>query len=106
MPAGQLNRRVTLQSPTKTRGADFSDPQTTWSTAATVWAAVEPLRGREYVAQMEQQLAVEVRVRIRYRADVDSTWRVGYGSKVYEIVTVIDVKSAHDQLELMCREHR
>jgi SPP1 family predicted phage head-tail adaptor len=106
MHAGMLDQRVTLQAPTETRGAEFGDPQRVWEDVATVWAEVSPISGREYFLQREQQSQISVRVRIRYRADVTSMWRVQHAGKVYEIESVIDQRSAGEELILMCMEYR
>ena len=105
LAAGRMTERITLQAPTETRGADYADPQVTWANVATVWAAVEPLVGREYFAQREQQSAVTVRIRIRYRADVTAKWRVLHGARVYEVESAICPAAEREQVVLMCTEY-
>ena len=103
LAAGRLNKRVTLQRATAARDG-HGQPIETWSNAAVVWAAIEPIRGREYFAA--QQFATEVthRLRIRYRSDVRATWRVRYGTRTFRIESVIDPLERHETLELMCVE--
>ena len=48
MEAGQLRHRVTIQQATETTDG-FGGVTQAWATFATVWAAVEPLTGREYL---------------------------------------------------------
>jgi SPP1 family predicted phage head-tail adaptor len=106
MQAGKLRHFVELQAQTTVRGADFADPQLVWTTVATVPASIEPLRGREYMAQREEQSALEVRVRVRWRSDLSDQMRVKHGSTVYEIASVIDVGGRAREVELMCRRQR
>ena len=99
--AGDLTQRVTLQGKSVTRAAN-GEEVVTWSDVATVWAAVLPVRGREFFAAAQMQDATDIRVRLRYRAGVTRDMRVLHGSSTYDIVSVIDPESRHEELELMC----
>lgn len=103
LAAGRLNKRVTLQSAASARDG-HGQPIETWSNVAVVWAAIEPIRGREYFSA--QQFAAEVthRVRIRYRSGVSPKWRVIHGSRTFRIETVIDPLERQETIELMCVE--
>lgn len=104
MDAGRLNRRVTIETPTITRGTSFKEPVETWATFATVWAAIEPLSGRELLANRQVENEVTTRVRIRYLAGVLPKMRVVYGSRTFRIESVIDPVTARRDLELLCVE--
>ncbi len=104
---GRRNKQVTIQQ--KVTGSpaqnSYGEPQTSWEAVATdIWAAVEPIQGREFWAQQQVQSEVTVRVRIRYRSDIDAGMRVIYGSRILVIESVIDPKEAHEELQLMCSE--
>lgn len=103
MRAGDLRHRVTIQQKTVT-----SDPEgvavETWTEVATVWAAVEPLRGREYIQAAAVTPEVTTRIRMRYRLGVKPAMRVVHGGRVYDVLSVIDVGGLRRELELMCRE--
>ena len=101
LSASDLTQRVTLQSKAVTRAADGGEV-ITWSDVATVWAAVLPIRGREFFAAAQMQDATDVRVRIRYRTGVSRDMRIAHGSAHYDIVSVIDPENRHEELELMC----
>lgn len=99
--AGHLRDRVTLQQ--RAAGVDaHGQESTTWEDVATVWAHVQPLRGREFFAAGQVQSQVDVRMRIRYRSDVVPTMRAVWRSQPHDIVGVIDVEAAKEALELMC----
>lgn len=104
MQAGKLNRRVTIETPTITRGADFKEPVETWATFATVWAAIEPLSGRELQVFRQTESEVSIRVRIRYLAGVLPKMRVVHGARVLRVESVIDKVDAHREIELLCVE--
>lgn len=103
MRAGRLRHRLTLQSQTETRDA-YGGSIITWSTEATVWGAIEPLSGREYFAQAQIQSEVAVRIVMRYRTGIDTTWRVKNDGLIYNIESVINDSSRDRMLTLMCRE--
>ena len=87
MRAGNLRHLVTIQKLTTTRDS-FGEPVESWTTFATVHAAVEPLSGREY--WQAQQIAAEtsLRVRIRYLAGLRPTMRIRHGRDVRAVGTI------------------
>ena len=102
MNAGQLDQKVSIER--LQQGQDeLGQPFTAWVPVFTVWAAVEPLAGREYMAAAAAQSEVSTRIRLRYRPGMTSADRVNHGGKLYGITSVIDYKSAHRELVLMCR---
>lgn len=106
MEAGKLNKRVVIQKSVTGSPAvnSFGEPNVSWEELGTVWAAVEPLRGSEFWAQQQIQSEIMVRIRIRYRDDVEAGMRVYYNSKYYPIMSIIDPQEWHKELQLMCSE--
>lgn len=107
MRAGTLRHRVTLQTVTETRDADGGVSES-WTDTATLWAAVEPLRGREYFSAKALQAEVTTRIRLRYRAGVVPkqrvTWLDGSTTHTYDILEVIEPDTRRRELVLMCKE--
>jgi SPP1 family predicted phage head-tail adaptor len=103
MKAGSLRHRVTLQQLTISQGTS-GDLVEAWGDVATLWAAVEPLSGREYWQAQQVAAETSIRVRIRYRDGLDTTMRVIYGTKTLEILSIVDPEERHRELQLMCRE--
>ena len=103
LEAGALRHRITLQSATDTPdgGGGFT---TVWTDVATVWAAIEPLKGREQLHAAQLETPVTHRVTLRYRAGVTPKMRVKFGTRVFNIRAVIDAEERHRTLELMCEE--
>lgn len=104
MRAARLRHRVTIQQPVVAVNG-YGERITTWSTVATVWAAVEPLRGREFFDAEQVQAEISHRVIMRYRAGMESTMRLLHEGRVLHITAPpIDVDERHRELQLMCRE--
>lgn len=102
MRTGHLDQRITIEALQGTLD-DYGQPVNEWGTFLSTWAAVEPLQGREYFAADAAQSEVTARIRTRYRPGITSQDRVIHDGKTYNIVTVIDVRSEHRELVLMCK---
>ena len=108
MSAGTKRKRLTLETFAETPD-DFGDATAgTYTKLATVWASVQPLRGRE-LAQFQQVSAdVTHRIKMRYRSDLAVLTpkdRAVLGSRNFDILSVINVREANVEMELMCKEH-
>jgi SPP1 family predicted phage head-tail adaptor len=101
MQAGKLSERVTLQSKQVARNG-IGEEVVTWADIATVWAQVEPLRGREFFAASQMQTSVDVRMRIRYGVNVGPEDRALWRGQPHDIVSVIEPNAERTMLELMC----
>lgn len=103
--AGRLRSQVQWQTPTSTRGGEYGEPVITWATQRFLWAAVEPLSGREYFSRGQERAEVSVRVVLPWRADIRPEHRfVLADGRVLEILDAIDVGGTHEELQCMCRE--
>lgn len=99
----QLNRRVTLEAQTLTLdgGGGYT---ASWSTLATVWAAIEPIGGAVVFGPDASEARVRFRISIRRRADVFAGMRVNDGGRLYGIKAVLDDGPQSQFLTLMAEE--
>lgn len=103
MKAGALDQRISverLQGGVDELGQPLPD---TWAPLFTCWAAVEPLVGREYLAAQAAVSEVTAKIRMRFRPWMTAEDRVIHDGTIYNIVSVIDVRSEGRELVLMCR---
>ena len=103
LASGKLNRRVALQSLVAGQD-DIGQPTMVWSTLATVWANVEPLRGDERLRAMRLEEVVTHKITIRHRPGITARMRVKFGARLLNIRAMIDPQERHQVLELMCEE--
>jgi SPP1 family predicted phage head-tail adaptor len=103
MRAGDLKERITIQDKTVTRN-DFGEEIITWTTFATRWAAVEPLRGQEFIEGRQLVAQVSTRFRVRYLDGVKPEMRVSYRDRVFAIIGVVHPFENQRELHLMCEE--
>lgn len=102
--AGKLRHRVILQAFVSGRDSDGVLTEQ-WTTVAEVWASVEPLSAREFVAAAATQARVTARIVIRYRPEVVPTMRILHRDKIYNIEGVLaDKDSGLEYLTLPCSE--
>lgn len=100
--AGHLRFQVSIQKPTPTLN-NLNEPEITWTDVSTgVWASIEPLRGREYFAAKQVNAEIDARITMRYRAGVQTDYRILHGSNEYYIVSIINVEERNRELQLMC----
>lgn len=103
--AGRLRHRVTIQTRSQSVN-EYGEPSNSWSELDQVWAAIEPINGDERVEMQSsaRQGHTSHRVTVRYLANVDATDRVLFGSRVLEIVSVLNFDEKDEFLTLLCRE--
>jgi len=75
-----------------------------WTNVTTRWASIEPISGREYFAAQQVNAEVTHRIRMRYLAGMESTMRLLYGTRVYEIKAIMNAKERNQVLEILCTE--
>ena len=106
MRIGELRSRVTLQQESRVAdgGGGFSNTWTNLASSPTVWARIEPLRGREVLQAMQLQSPVTHRVTLRYRGDVRAGMRLVAGARAFNIRAAINLEERGRWLELLCEE--
>ena len=82
---GDMNQRITLQYSSIVSDG-MGGTSTTWTDAATVWAKKTTHRSDEAVQAMATTGTATHNFRIRYRADVKSSWRIKEGTKLMAII--------------------
>ena len=105
MPAGPLRHRIQIQSLVEELDTYGEAPeQGQWTTDATVWGSVTPLRGREAFEAKQVSPEVSHRVRLRFREGVTSKNRLVHRSRVFGIEDVLNVDERNEFLEILAIE--
>lgn len=103
MRAGKLRHQITILQVSESRTGSGGVSES-WSTYATVWASIEPLNGREYLASQQRQSSETHKVRIRYLFGITTKMRVLWGSRTFDIQAVLDTDENGRETVLMCVE--
>jgi len=103
---GALRHQVTVEQPVEAQDAAGAVTKT-WTSVATPWAAVEPMRGQERF--LAQQVAADVthKITMRYEsalASMTPKWRVSLGSRRFDLLAVLDPGERDTAIECLAVE--
>ena len=104
MYAGKLRHRLIVERLLSSQNTTTGEVADTWAFACTYWALVEPLSGDELFESRRVQPEVTHTVTLRYGASVTPVDRLVWGSRVFGILSVIDVGERRRELKLLCKE--
>jgi SPP1 family predicted phage head-tail adaptor len=81
-------------------------PSDTWTDLITTYASFEPMNGLKYFNAEASTVIINAVFKIRYSKNIqiDSTMRVSYMGKNYNIKYLIDTDGLHRELQLACME--
>ena len=98
MDIGRTNNRITFCSNTEKQN-ELLQTETVLEEIKTVWASVEPTRGREY--QEAQRLRPELTYKIttRYHKEVTPDMFIKFKDRYYQIVSIINVRESNEMLK-------
>ena len=105
MEAGKLRHRIGIER----LNDSAQDPNTgdivkAWEPLKTVYAAIEPVSGKEFIQSAATQAQISVRITVRH-TDVRPIDRIAHKGLGYNIQAVVpDSASGLDYLTLMCSQ--
>lgn len=104
MRSGRLRHRLSLQSPTHAN--TVGTITTTWGTVAAIWGSIEPLRvgSREFYDSAVINAEISAKVIIRYTADIEPDYKIVFGARTFEIISIINVDEKDKEMQLMVKE--
>lgn len=106
MDPGKLRHQVTIQAASGSRDG-YGHVTQSWSAitgGTNVWAAIEPLSGREALIAQQQQALTTHRITIRHLAGVTPRMRVVFGSRIFNVAGVRNPDERNAWLVLDCVE--
>jgi SPP1 family predicted phage head-tail adaptor len=109
MKAGMLRHSITIETATETLAASGETTQT-WTTFASVRAAIQPANGKETWRAAQVNPTLTHAITIRYLPRVTTKMRIKYIDEITEatryfgIESIIDTDEKHVELHLMCSE--
>jgi SPP1 family predicted phage head-tail adaptor len=92
LSAGRLRHRVLIQDKVETLNSNGARVLS-WVDVAEVWAAVEPLSAKEFIASAATQSRVVARITIRART-LSPTMRIVHRGQTYNIHGVLPDKNS------------
>ncbi|WP_313135563.1 phage head closure protein [Stutzerimonas nitrititolerans] len=109
MRAGKLRHRIQLQQQVQVQDSETGAVALAWqdwpAPGRKLWASIEPLSARDFIAAQAAQSEVSARIVLRYRVGVLASMRALYRAKVYAIHGVLpDPDSGIEYLTLPVSE--
>ena len=99
---GEMRHQIVIEKPSRVPDG-MGGFSTTWAAAATVWAAVTPLNATERLENLRAGVSITHRLRMRFRADLTSSWRFLHAGQYYDIISPIDQGNNHRWLDVLCK---
>ena len=103
MRAGKLRHVVDIETATQVRTAEGGYTET-WTRTAETRASIDPLIGREFFENQTVSGESTHKIRLRGYNSVTKTDRIVFGSRVFNIVSVIDVNERGIEKVIMAKE--
>jgi len=103
MDIGRTNKRVTFCEYVEKENELLQIVQVL-TEVKTVWASVEPVRGREYQEAQRIRPELSYKITTRYHKDITPDMFVKFKNRLFEIVSVINVRERNEMLEIVCIE--
>jgi SPP1 family predicted phage head-tail adaptor len=106
LAAGKLRHQIWIDRPVQTRDENGGYINS-WEhiTDVPLWAAIEPLSVREYIAAQATQSTITARITIRYRAGLTADMRILHGDKIYNPAGFLaDKDSGLEYMTIPCTE--
>lgn len=105
MNPGELRHRITIESQTSTKNSYGEIIKTgSWETYRSTWAAIKPIDGKQFFAVETVNSELTHEIKFRYHSGITPDMRVKFGSRYFEVLTVINSNESNAELKLMCRE--
>lgn len=103
MQSGPMRDRVTLQVNTPTKDA-LGGLVDSWGIVDTRWSNVKPMTGKEYFSAERVQSEVTHEIRMRYYSGLTTAHRIKFGTRIFNILSILSPDEQGREHLLMCKE--
>ncbi len=104
MRAGELDRKIVIESATETRD-DYGAVVQTWATFATVWARKRDIRGSEQFTAQQVNARIAATFTVRWLDGVTEKMRISYDGQTWDIRSINEI-GRREGLELYAEVKR
>jgi SPP1 family predicted phage head-tail adaptor len=103
MDIGRTNKRVTFCR-YEEKENDILQNEQALIEVKTVWASVEPTRGREYQEAQRIRPELTYKITTRYHKEITPDMFIKFKNRYFSIVSIINVRERNEMLEIVCTE--
>ena len=104
MRLGNLNHLMTLETPTGTPNS-FGEVVSAFQPAFQLWVSLEPLSQAERERAAAVQQVTTNRMTCHYQPEISGNCRFRCENRIFDIVSIVDVKELHRELQITVAEH-
>lgn len=107
MSVGERRFRVVFEKVT-VKQDDFGEPDRSWSTFATRWALIQPMKGAERFSANQVQVDVDHRIVCRSDSTMEKLTagdRATWNGHEYDIKSIIWRDHTRKEMEILAQEH-
>jgi SPP1 family predicted phage head-tail adaptor len=100
---GALRHRITVQN--KSASSDGMGGQTySWSNVTTLWSRIEPVSAKKRFFGQKLEPVISHRIYLRYYTPLSVSMRIMFGSRIFQIHSVISPDENKEWTILECQE--
>lgn len=103
MDIGRTNKRITFFQ-YKGKENTLLQTEQELTEVKTVWASVEPTRGREYQEAQRIRPELTYKITTRYHKGITPDMVIKFKEKYFDIISIINVREQNKMLEIICTE--
>lgn len=103
MGSGKYNKRMAVQVVTEVDD-DYLSKTESWATNRYIWCKIKPLSGYEKVQAAAIDADISHKITARYDSNLSTKDRLLFDSRVFEILSIININEANTELEIMAAE--
>ena len=100
---GERRHYLTVEVPKRVSDG-MGGTAVTWTAKANVWAAIWPVSSNERIQADKPNLSVSHKIRFPFLKDFKGEWRLRKRSRIFSVVSIINVQEMDEELELLCKE--
>ena len=101
---GEMDKQVIFQTGTLSSDGLGAGGSMSWADTLTCWVAIWPLRANEALDNLKTEHRVTHKIRCLYDSNINVKQRIKYGSRYFEIVSLINPDEANVELEILAEE--
>ena len=103
MRAGQLRHKIVFQKLTVSTDT-WSHSNKTWADQVTVWASIWSTKGTERLESLKLGNELTHNIRCRYRTGLHPKMRIKFGTRYFNILSMVNVDERNIYYEIMASE--
>lgn len=69
-----------------------------------MWACVSPMTGKEYAEAQKIRAETTYNITTRYMKNIESNMKILYGTKIFDIVSVLNIGGKNEELKIVAAE--